>query len=539
MRGRYGSADAVEAAKNHVPLILCKSNRPMERGRNGARYFRNPPQPHMCIQDFIEDTNEPCFINVLSWQKISTPRKPEDPIPLYGGMRVPHNSSAAMTLSSHFGAKVQPVIFAVMANPEILRLSGKTAPDPSDRDALVELMIDFVEAMNPDVRFKREFTVLRDRDLAGELKDIWLAVQAKRERERGENGRREAEKFRENKDEQWREEVRQRAPRNIDNELEQNILSSPVHGQDKEKIEIASQELFMRQEEDRRYQTEKIEVGAVEGQHHRDGEISSLSLTTTTDLTTTPSTDPLNTNSTQHIGAINYEEESVYSLIRSHYEQEFNRTEGNTINTTLSSDEMSEQSFPNVYTATCFSNSRNETGDNVVFPVFSESVVRDPVSTLEVASGIEVNTSVIESNTSRIAVQQEENYFLSHKHQEASPRNENSSSLNEQFSICDSTDSSIRHNVYECKTHVKGNENESNEGKPCKNSGLLTSEHRGVPIEKDNLFSGLSGEAMFSNNIAQVPNVAGRSHEDHLPTLGESQGVKFPLGTDHNTVAIP
>lgn len=48
-------------------------------------------------------------------------------------------------------------------------------------------MIDFVEAMNPDIRFQRRFSVLQDRDLTGELKDIWLAIQLKREREKEES----------------------------------------------------------------------------------------------------------------------------------------------------------------------------------------------------------------------------------------------------------------------------------------------------------------------------------------------------------------
>lgn len=172
-----------------APLITCKSNKPMERAKNGARYFRNPPQPHMCIQDFIQDSKEPCYINVLSWIKISTPRRPEDPIPLYGGMKIPCSNAAPVDKKNVH--KRQPTIFAVMANPEILRLSGKTAKDPMDRDALVDLMLDFVEAMNPETKFKREFTVLKDRDLTGELKDIWLAIQVKREREkeRIENGK--------------------------------------------------------------------------------------------------------------------------------------------------------------------------------------------------------------------------------------------------------------------------------------------------------------------------------------------------------------
>lgn len=83
-----------------------------------------------------------------------------------------------------------------------------------ERIALVELMCDFVEAMNPGLKLqryeqmtttcyfesewngfwtmflflsfvsRRDAEVLKDRDLSGELKDIWGAVQAKREREK-------------------------------------------------------------------------------------------------------------------------------------------------------------------------------------------------------------------------------------------------------------------------------------------------------------------------------------------------------------------
>lgn len=86
-----------------------------------------------------------------------------------------------------------------------------------DRDALVDLMLDFVEAMNPEVKFKREFTVLKDRDLTGELKDIWLAIQVKREREKekAENGKKletgDREECKEGRNEEsWRDSDMQR-----------------------------------------------------------------------------------------------------------------------------------------------------------------------------------------------------------------------------------------------------------------------------------------------------------------------------------------
>lgn len=54
-----------------------------------------------------------------------------------------------------------------------------------DREALVSLLCDFVEAMNPGLLLARSPVILKDRDLAGELKDVWLTVQNKREREKG------------------------------------------------------------------------------------------------------------------------------------------------------------------------------------------------------------------------------------------------------------------------------------------------------------------------------------------------------------------
>ncbi|XP_041976571.1 uncharacterized protein LOC121731274 [Aricia agestis] len=144
------------------------------------RQFKNPPQPHMCIQDTIKDTSEKLYINVLGWQKIANPKQYSDPIPLYGGMQV-HQGCAPNS------NRPPLLVFAVMVNPDILKENGKNATNPSDREALVSLLCDFVEAMNPGLALSRNPVILKDRDLAGELKDVWLAVQNKREREKGLN----------------------------------------------------------------------------------------------------------------------------------------------------------------------------------------------------------------------------------------------------------------------------------------------------------------------------------------------------------------
>nr|XP_033194947.1 transcription factor mef2A [Bombus vancouverensis nearcticus] len=140
--------------------------------RNGARLFKNPPQPHMCIQDFIQGTAVPCYVNVLSWEKIVMPLNPSQPVRFYGGMRVRPPRT-----------KTEAVVFAVMANPEILRINGKNAQDPKKRTSLIEHLLDFVERMNTGIIFMRQYTILKDRDITGELKEVWNAVQARRDLE--------------------------------------------------------------------------------------------------------------------------------------------------------------------------------------------------------------------------------------------------------------------------------------------------------------------------------------------------------------------
>ncbi|XP_017053391.1 nucleolar protein dao-5 [Drosophila ficusphila] len=157
-------------------ISLMNSSPPPHSYRHSRayRHFKNPPQPHMCIRTTTE-SGEELFINVLSWTRIVIPQEPSDPIPLYGGMRVPPGSPRS-----------PPIVFAVMANPEVLKDSGRHSKDPEERRAMVELMCDFVEAMNPGVKLVRNAVILKDRDISGELKDVWNAVQAQRDREREE-----------------------------------------------------------------------------------------------------------------------------------------------------------------------------------------------------------------------------------------------------------------------------------------------------------------------------------------------------------------
>lgn len=51
------------------------------------------------------------------------------------------------------------------------------------RTSLIEHLLDFVERMNTGITFMRQYTILKDRDITGELKEVWNAVQARRDLE--------------------------------------------------------------------------------------------------------------------------------------------------------------------------------------------------------------------------------------------------------------------------------------------------------------------------------------------------------------------
>ncbi|KFB49302.1 hypothetical protein ZHAS_00017417 [Anopheles sinensis] len=133
----------------------------------------------MCIKEKTLDGKE-VFINVLSWTRIANPDNPDAPIPLYGGMKV-----GKMPPGS---PKVPPLVYAVMASPEVLKKAGRKCPDTPERMNLVDLMCEFVEAMNPSLHLSKKPEILKDRDLSGELKDVWSAVQACRDKGRSDNG---------------------------------------------------------------------------------------------------------------------------------------------------------------------------------------------------------------------------------------------------------------------------------------------------------------------------------------------------------------
>lgn len=128
---------------------------PSFRHSKAFRNFKNPPQPHMCIRDMTAEGDEEVLINVMSWTRIVKPQTPNDPIPLYGGMRVLPSSNQRSPTSATAQQQNPAMLFAVMANPDVLKKASRNSLDDQDLNALVELMCEFVEAMNPGLKLLR------------------------------------------------------------------------------------------------------------------------------------------------------------------------------------------------------------------------------------------------------------------------------------------------------------------------------------------------------------------------------------------------
>lgn len=70
-------------------------------------------------------------------------------IPLYGGMLI--RSYSSFKNAAHIQqSPPQQLIFAVMASPDVLKKTGRNSDSPEQMN-LVELMCEFVEAMNPTI----------------------------------------------------------------------------------------------------------------------------------------------------------------------------------------------------------------------------------------------------------------------------------------------------------------------------------------------------------------------------------------------------
>lgn len=139
------SQDITQDACNDLLPKTPEPNSPPRQHYKNSRSIRNlrrpQPQPHVCVLDKTVDGRD-VFINVLSWSKILKPEHPLHPIPLYGGNRV---------LTSNPKVADQ-LIYVVTANPEVLEKTRRNGGNTQAQHALMYLMTDFVQEMNPGLK---------------------------------------------------------------------------------------------------------------------------------------------------------------------------------------------------------------------------------------------------------------------------------------------------------------------------------------------------------------------------------------------------
>lgn len=125
-------------SQEQQPQFYYRSSVPLRR-------LKKPqPQPHICIRDRTEDGHD-LYINVLSWGKLNKPKDATEPIQLYGGMRVEFLNQNYKKL----------LIYAVAANPEVLEKTKRTTGNSQSQYALMVLMSQYVEAMNPGLKLRK------------------------------------------------------------------------------------------------------------------------------------------------------------------------------------------------------------------------------------------------------------------------------------------------------------------------------------------------------------------------------------------------
>ncbi|KAK0182006.1 hypothetical protein PV327_000180 [Microctonus hyperodae] len=152
--------------ENNTSSSMTEGSAPKNK-RLGTRFFKNPPQPHMCIHDYLKDSWVGCYINVLSWNKMEMGDWPPNELQLYGGKKITTPKSE----------NPETLIFFVVMNPEVLKRNGKYSQDFKEQALLIERLLNYVEIMNNGVVFKKNYKILNDRDITGELKEIWSIVQ--------------------------------------------------------------------------------------------------------------------------------------------------------------------------------------------------------------------------------------------------------------------------------------------------------------------------------------------------------------------------
>ncbi|KAK3107152.1 hypothetical protein FSP39_008233 [Pinctada imbricata] len=144
-----------------------------EKTKKGMEYMK-PPEPHMCVQTIMLRPDQMTyFINFCCWNRVPEPKSSEDAVPV-GGTTVFSDTEEDQEKFSYS---------AVAFNPKILEEYGRKTKYPNDRDTLVMLAIDYIQAQH-NVTLSRNYTLLGESiPYKGNLRKMQKAFTGKSDQE--------------------------------------------------------------------------------------------------------------------------------------------------------------------------------------------------------------------------------------------------------------------------------------------------------------------------------------------------------------------
>ncbi|XP_013397361.1 PIH1 domain-containing protein 2 [Lingula anatina] len=133
-----------------------------------GKEFLKPPQPCMCVKTGILKEGyitEKLYVSVFGWNRVPKPKIYDtDPIPVMGSkIMTSRDEEDAYVTAFHFLPEDIKVV-SIAFNPQIVQDYGHEAENPAERDALINLGLDYVQDQQK-VTISRNYKLLDESTL--------------------------------------------------------------------------------------------------------------------------------------------------------------------------------------------------------------------------------------------------------------------------------------------------------------------------------------------------------------------------------------
>ncbi|KAJ8316580.1 hypothetical protein KUTeg_005870 [Tegillarca granosa] len=125
--------------------------------KEGKEYMA-PPKPHMCVKTVMYVSmgtkKSPFYINFCGWNKVPSPKTPDDAVPVIG--------TPIHEINDQSEGKIG--FISVAFNPKILEEYGRNCKNKIDQETLINLAIDYIHDQQK-IKLSRQFKLLGEETL--------------------------------------------------------------------------------------------------------------------------------------------------------------------------------------------------------------------------------------------------------------------------------------------------------------------------------------------------------------------------------------